>query len=301
MRARRILACLALLIVGSAVRAAAVAVSPVAVYLDHRERQGTITLFNPGIRPEEVQIEFGFGYPISDERGEVTVPVQPQAPAGEPSAVPWLRAFPQRVRLEPGQRQVVRVMARPPADLPVGEYWARALIRSRGGVAPIEEQRGDVAVQIDVETVVVVAVNYRNGDVRTGLEVLAARAEVDGASDRAAASASAAEARLTGPAAARPAPPPSTTVEATIDLRRTGNAAFLGRLLVELVDADDRVVGRAEEVLAVYRDLRRRIRVTADAGSRPVRARFVVDTERDDLPPGGALPGERTVVEIPVR
>ena len=272
MSLRRTLALLALLLLVSTIRAAAVAVSPVAVYIDHRERQGTLTLFNPGDRPEEIRIEFGFGYPVSDAEGNVTVPVVAEAPEGEPSAVHWLRAFPPRVRLEPGQRQVVRILARPPADLPEGEYWARALIRSRGGVAPLEERRGEVAVQIDVETMTVVAVNYRNGAVATGLEVLGADlALVDG------------------------------LAEVDLSLRRTGNAAFLGRVLVELVDADGRVVADREDVLAVYRDLRRRLRVPVPAGSRPVKARVRVDTRRDDLPARGALPFEPAVLELPFR
>jgi hypothetical protein len=272
MNPRRTLAFLGLLVLVSALRAAAVAVSPVAVYIDHRERQGTLTLFNPGDRPEEVRIEFGFGYPVSDAEGNVTVPVLAQAPEGEPSAVPFLRAFPPRVRLEPGQRQVVRILARPPADLPEGEYWARALIRSRGGVAPLEERRGDVAVRIDVETMMVVAVNYRNGDVDTGLEVLGADLALS-----------------------------EGLAEIDLELRRTGNAAFLGRVLVELVDVDGQVVGRVEEVLAVYRDLHRRLRVPVPAGARPVTARVRMDTQRDDLPPRGALPVEPTVLELPFR
>src|SRR5690606_33960663 len=145
-----------------------VSVSPMAVYMSDRERTGTMTLYNPGSRAEEIEIGFAFGYPQTDAEGNIQVPIADEAPAGEPSAVPWLSAFPRRLVLEPGQRQVVRVLARPPADLAPGEYWARALVRSRGGQAPIEARQGDVGVQIDVETLVVVAVNYRNGPVGTG-------------------------------------------------------------------------------------------------------------------------------------
>jgi hypothetical protein len=175
--------------------------------------------------------------------------------------------------LEPGQRQVVRVIARPPAGLPDGEYWARALVRARGGVPPIEEQRGDVAVQLDVETVMVVAVNYRNGDVRTGVEITGASA---------------------GPAS-------DSLGEVRVDLRRTGNAAFLGRIAVELLDDRGRVLGEADEIVAVYRDLYKRVRVLLPPGSKPFKARIRLDTERDDLPPGGALPMEPVTLELPYR
>lgn len=250
-----------------------VSVSPMAVYLDHRSRTGQMTLYNPGTRAEEIEIQLAFGYPQSDAEGNVTVPLVEQAPTGEPSAVQWLSVFPRRLVLEPGQRQVVRVLARPPADLAEGEYWARALVRSTGGQAPIESRQGDVGVQIDIETVVVVAVNYRNGTVETGLAIDDASATLAG----------------------------DSTV-ARIDVSRTGNAAFLGRVFVEALDEDGDVIADSEQVLAVYRSMTSRIALYTPAeGTRPVRLRFTLDTDRDDLPPGGPLPVDRIVHEVAVR
>lgn len=271
--ARRVLLLTALLFALSSAYAAAVAVSPVAVYIDNRTRTGTLTLFNPGSRPEEIQVDFAYGYPQSDDEGNVSVAVTDSVPEGEPSAVAWMRAFPRRMVLEPGQRQVMRVMVEPPPGLPEGEYWARALVRARGGQPPIEEQRGDVTVQVEVETVVIVAVNYRNGGVNTGLEVTGASATMAG-----------------------------DTVRATIDFRRSGNAAYLGRVLAEVLDARGQAVASTEEVLAVYKTIRRRLDVVPPAGAAgPFRVRFTMDTERDDLPPGGPLPTERVVHEVAVR
>lgn len=248
-----------------------VSVSPMAVYIDSHSRTGRMTLYNPGSRPEEIRIEFAFGYPRSDDQGNVTVQLADSAPAGEPSAVSWLTAFPRRIVLQPGQRQVVRILARPPANLPDGEYWARALVHSKGGQAPIESRSGDVGVQIDVETVVVVAVNYRNGDVHTGLKLDDASATTVGDS-----------------------------VVTTVDVTRTGNAAFLGRILVELLDGQGKVVGSNEQVLAVYHGIRRRLAVQIPQGATPARVRVTMDTHRDDLPPGGPLPADPVVRELDI-
>lgn len=273
MRARRAAAIGLVLMCVLTLRASAVAVSPVALYVDDRTRTGTLTLYNPGTRPEEIEIGFGFGYPQSDSAGNVSVPVSEAAPAGEPSALEWLRAFPRRMVLEPGQRQVVRVVVQPPPGLDEGEYWARVLVRSRGGQPPIEQRQGDVRMQIDVETVVVVALNYRNGAVSTGLTVRGATAvRTDSA------------------------------VTATIDFARTGNAAFIGRVGAELLDASGRVVAKADEVLAVYHDIRRRIHLPMPSQlTGPLRVRFVMDTQRDDLPPGASLPFEAMTHEVDVR
>ncbi len=271
--ALRVLFVLGCLFVITSARGAAVAVSPVALYIDARDRSGTLTLFNPGSRAEEIQVDFAYGYPTSDDEGNVGVSIMDTVPAGEPSAVDWLRAFPRRMVLQPGQRQVMRVMVQPPPGLPEGEYWARALVHSRGGQPPIEQQRGDVTVQLEVETVVVVAVNYRNGSMHTGLRVVDASATTVG-----------------------------DTVRATIDYARTGNAAYLGRVLAELVDGQGRTVASSEEVLAVYKTIRRRLDLVPPEGAAgPFQVRFTMDTDRDDLPPGGALPSERVVHEVDVR
>ena len=270
MRRRLLAPVLALL--GLAVRADAVSVSPVALYIDDRARTGTLTLFNPGTRPEEVTIDFAFGYPRSDSAGTIDVPLTGTAPEGEPSAVSWLRAFPRRLVLEPGQRQVVRVVVQPPAGLETGEYWARVLLRGRGGQPPIEQQQGDVRVQVEVETVVVVALSYRNGGVRTGLRVTGATARLEGES-----------------------------VSATIDLLREGNAAFIGRIRADVLDEGGRVIAGVEDVLAVYREIRRRLIVPVPTGvAGPLRVRFTADTRRDDLPTGAALPfdGIEHTVEV---
>lgn len=268
----RVAILMGLLAAAGTVHAGAVAVSPMAVYLDQRTRTGTLTLYNPGSLPEEIEISFGFGYPTSDEEGNVGVEVVDTAPPDEPSALAWLRAFPRRLVLEPGQRQVVRIMVEPPPGIEEGEYWARALVRARGGQPPIEERQGDVSVQIHVETVVVAAVNYRHGAVNTGLEVLDIGTRLEEGS-----------------------------AVALVDLARTGNAAFLGRLRGELLDANGVVVGEAEDVLAVYRTIRRRVEIPVPEGAAgPFRIRLLMDTRRDDLPPGGVLPFQplERVVEV---
>lgn len=264
MLARRILLA-ALLLVATAIPALAVTVSPNALYIDQRTRSGTLTLVNSGTLPEEIEINFVFGYPKSDALGNVHVQVVPEAPAGEPSLVPYLRAFPRRIRLEPGQRQVVRIIVQPPADLPAGEFWGRIAITSRGGQPPIEQQQGAIRMQVNVETVVIAAVTYRNGQVATGLEV--------------------------GPSSAARQ---DSSVRVAMDLKRTGNAAYLGRLRMQLVDGRGTTVAELLEDVAVYRDMQR-VFVLAPRTPLPpgeYEVRYAFDVERPDLPPEGPLPAE---------
>jgi hypothetical protein len=260
-RTRTVAAALALA-AGFARPAHAVSVSPTALYIDSRTRTGVLTLYNPGTLPEEITIDFAYGFPQADSAGNVTVPLTKTPAAGEPSALGWMRAFPRRLLLQPGQRQLVRVLVEPPADLPDGEYWARVLVSSRGGQPPIEQTQGDVRLQLNVATTLVMAANYRKGDLHTGVTIASATA------------------RRT-----------ADSVFATVDLARAGNAAFLGRMRAELVDASGTVLGSVYDDVAVYRAMRRRPAFALPAGARgPLSVRIHIDTEREDLPPGGALP-----------
>ena len=243
--------------------ARAVAVSPNALYIDSRTRSGTLTLVNTSATAEEIELGFAFGYPRSDAAGLVSVELVPVAPAGEPSAVPWLRAFPRRLRLEPGQRQVVRVLVQPTGTPPDGEYWGRIMITSRGGQPPVEQRQGQVTLSVAVQTVIVAAVNFRQGKVNTGVTV-----------DRAAAQAA------------------DSMVRLTVDLTRQGNAAFLGRITAQLVDPRGRTVATAAEDLAVYRSIRRVVAIPRPPKGTSLSGytvRYALDTVRPDLPADAPL------------
>jgi P pilus assembly chaperone PapD len=238
----------------------AVTVSPTAVYITSRNPSALLTLINTGSRPEEIELSIGFGYPISDSTGVLRVDIVDSAASGEPSLTSFLRVFPRRLVLQPGQRQVVRVMVAMTAGAADGEYWGRVLVKSRGGEPPIEQNQGNVRMQLSLETTFATAVFYHKGEVKTGIEVPSASARRMGDS-----------------------------VQFTLDLTRDGNSAFLGRIRAELVDASGTTVADVEDVVAVYRSLRRRfvLRTGAHLPSGAYAVRYVVDTERPDLPPQG--------------
>lgn len=275
-RVRSALACLLAVsaLLAAAGRAGAVTVTPAALFIDQRTRSASLTLYNPGLTAEEIEITFAFGYARSDAEGRVKVVFLDSVPSYEPSAVPFLRAFPRRLRLEPGQRQLVRVLVQPPEGLAEGEYWARVMVASTGGQPPIEQRTGDVRLQLEVKTVFAVALNYRHGSVSTGLAVQEARVER--------------------------AP---TSVDLLLDMERQGNAAFLGRVLAELLDPDGRVVATVEQDVAVYRRILWRFSLAPPEGAVPGpgwSVRWRVDAERHGDEGGAILPGPGRSGTVPL-
>jgi P pilus assembly chaperone PapD len=252
----------------------AVTVSPTAVYITSRNPSALLTLINTGSRAEEIELGIGFGYPVSDSAGVLRVDIVDSAASGEPSLTSFLRVFPRRLVLQPGQRQVVRVMVTMPPGTADGEYWGRVLVKSRGGEPPIEQAQGDVKMQLSLETTFATAVFYHKGEVKTGVSITAVTAKrlADGA-------------------------------QLTMDLKREGNSAYLGHVKVELVDASGATVAEVEDVVAVYRELRRRfvVRASAPLAAGTYTVRYLVDTERPDLPPQGPTKSVATRGTVEVR
>ncbi len=262
------------LLAASAAPAGAVTVSPTAVYISARNPSALLTLINTGSRAEEIELSIAFGYPVSDTAGVLRVDIVDVAAGGEPSLTSHLRVFPRRLVLQPGQRQVVRVMVAMPSGAADGEYWGRVLVKSRGGEPPIEQNQGNVRMQLSLETTFATAVFFHKGEVKTGVSVPAASARRMGDS-----------------------------VQFTIDLKREGNGAFLGRVRAELVGPGGATVAEVEDVVAVYRSLRRRFVLRTGAPLPPgaYTLRYLVDTERPDLPSHGPTKAEALTGTVEVR
>ena len=210
--------------------AQAVLVSPLAIFVDAQRRTTEVTLANPTATPEEVTIDVRYGYATTDSLTEL--PVTPTfAPesvsATSPSAARFLRVFPRRVVLQPGQTQVVRVFASPPPSLPDGEYWARFLATSKQ-VADTGKSVGE-QVGITFAIVTSIPVWFRKGLVKTTIAIdsLSARATRD-------------------------------TLDARVVLSRGGNASWLGTATFELLGADGRAVREWPLMTSVYPAHRRR-------------------------------------------
>lgn len=202
-----------------------VVVVPHAIVIDHRVRSTEITIYNPGREPVEVSIEGFFGYPVTDSAGAFELATPEPGSAGLPSAAEWIDAYPRRTLLGPLERQTVRLLGRPPAGLPDGEYWSRLLISVRGGRLPVAlaDSAPGIQVGLDLEVRTILPVQYRKGRVRTGVRVEALSAV-----------------------------PVGDSLVARPRLERDGNAAFVGTARLRLRNAAQDVVASADVPLSVY-------------------------------------------------
>lgn len=243
----------------------AILVAPHAVFIDHRTRSGQLFLVNTGGVAEEVVIELKFGYPDADSAGAVFVRLIDEPDSSLPNAAAWLRAFPRRTVVQPGERQTVRLLAQPPADLPDGEYWSRIIVTSREVRPPVAAADSAVRAGLTVELRTILSASYRKGAVRT-----------------------AATMTEFAPAVTR------DSVIVWLTLRREGNAAYLGTVDLDAHDTRGRTVGSLRTPVAVFFTVRRRFAFPLDAPALPgaggYTVRVRVTTMREDLQRAEVLP-----------
>lgn len=212
---------------GSSLRAQGVVVAPHSVYLDHRTRSASITLYNPGAEPTEVGIEFLYGFPVTDSLGDFTLMEPDSVTADMPSAHRWIEAFPRRVTIAPLQRQTVRLLARPPANLPDGEYWSRVVIVAKGGSVPVSgADTSNINIGLALEIRTRIPLTYRKGVLQSGVAL------------------SQLEAHRTV----------ADSLAIRVRLARQGTAAYVGTARGALVDKSGKTVGSFMEPVAVYYD-----------------------------------------------
>jgi hypothetical protein len=248
-------------------------VAPHAVYVDARTRSAAITLYNPGSEAVEAGISFLYGYPVTDSAGNFTLLEPDSLTPDMPAASRWVDAFPKRVSIPPLARQTVRLLARPPAGLPDGEYWARVVVAAKGGTLPVTgTDTAGIQIGLSLEVRTVIPLIYRKGALRTGISVATIKSARKGDS-----------------------------LEVRAHLRREGTAAYTGTARGALVNAAGKTVATFSEPIAVYYDAEPAFAlsvISLPPGSYRLRLEF--SSERPDIAPDVLLrsPVVRDSVEV---
>jgi len=256
---RHLLLCLPLWLLVVINLKAGVLVAPTSVYLSEHDRTGRMTVQNPSDKPKEISIFLSFGIPESDSLGSVNIRLQDTAVTDTRSAVDWIRVFPRRIILAPGETQVVRFVAHPPKDLPDGEYWARIVIRSEEGRTdiPSATQTDGITTTLNMIMQTAIALKYRTGNLISKIEVADTRIKDS-----------------------------DSVVSVVIDMINRGNVSYVGLLTSRLLDADNKEIATKQIDLAVYRKLSRHFILPVDKGDykKPLKVNVLISNEgRKDI------------------
>jgi P pilus assembly chaperone PapD len=241
---------------------AGINIFPPFVFVGSPNRAVSLNVTNNSLTDTEVWIDFRFGYPASDDTGGIYMKFMDSVEVSEPTAVSWLRVFPQRFVLGPQETQTVRVIITPPPGQAPGEYWARVIFHSIDKKEP-EQKPGQTGTRTGFKlmTNLDIPIHYRNGRVSTGVTLLDARASVE-----------------------------SGFIKVLSDLQRSGNASFWGTCSMKLRDQDGKIVAKKDNNVVVYEGLRFLSRLNiaqVKSGSYTLDVEF--STRRPDLKPDVVL------------
>lgn len=248
--------------------AAQVVVAPKLVNVSDQERFASVFVENRTNRPQEVSLEFKFGYPVTDSLGSVSMKYGDRQAADSLDIGKHITPYPRKFLLPPGQRQRVRLALRPPDDLPDGMYWSRLAF-----TASQFEQDAPPPNQAAVETKIryrfrqVISVFYRHGSLETGVRFRKMRSSRD-----------------------------RDNIYITSRVERIGNAPYLGTASLEVVnDSTGTVVTAQENKAAVYFDMTHRFAVPRpDLTDGTYRAKVTYETRRKDVASSDLVPADPT-------
>lgn len=207
---------------------AGVEVYPLYLFLRPPSRTVSLSISNPTEKRQEAWVEFKYGYPVLGDSGKFAMHYVDSPSVGEPSALSWLRAFPQRFVLGPRESQLVRVMVSVPLSATAGEYWARIVVSSFDrDLKPLAATPGGAfQTRLQYISQIDVPLHCRIGHVTTGITVSRVNASV-----------------LAG------------KMNLAIGVSRSGSAAYWGTMFVALRNHDGKVVKNETRPVAIYKDI----------------------------------------------
>src|SRR5690554_4170698 len=236
---------------------AQVTIAPTNLFINSNNKFGTYMVINSSTQPQEVGVDFYFGYISSDENGKVTAISDDSTGAAKYSIADKVKAFPQNFILAPGQRQIVRIRIGAGNDIPDGVYWARIRTTSNAETPPLELQTNDaVTARVGITIEQVTGLFYKKGTLSTGIVIDGIRPELNEAGQ----------------------------LVVLTDLQRTGNSPFLGSITTSLIDASGKKVGEDRVSTSVYFDGTHKAELNVDGipkGNYTIKVEFV--SQRSDV------------------
>lgn len=238
---------------------AQLSLAPTAVFLD-KSGIGSLYVTNNSTVPQEITINFQFGYSAQDDRGVLVLVYDDSINAKTWGLHNMIKAFPKTFILPPNQQQIVRLQARIPKGLPFGTYFTRLKVGSSGQVADIgadNVNEGGVNTRVNMRFEQVIAAFLKNGDVSTSVEV----EKVDYKAD-------------------------SNLLILDTHFKVGGNSPYLGRVKITLKAPDGKVIGESTQSAAMYFGGRRRFSFFAKEILKPGRyeIEYNFETNRNDIP-----------------
>lgn len=257
---------------------AQVSLAPSSLFVDEKTGIANLYVSNRSSTAQEILVSFVFGYPDSDDKGNLLMQYNDNTASESFGLDPYIRAFPRSFILEPNQQQTVRIQVRPNSGMKDGFYFTRIKVLSSPEVPLLaENSKESINAQISFKFEQVTAVFYKKGKVQTGLNIQ--------------------DLELV-----------QTEKELIVIpfLERLGNAPFIGTFSAKLKDSNGASVSEAHTSTTAYFTTKRRLTLNTEnlkPGYYELELKFA--TKRNDMAPGDLVQAADVTysvdVELPLK
>jgi P pilus assembly chaperone PapD len=235
---------------------AQVVVTPYVVMIDKNNKFGTYTVINETNQEQMVSIGFKFGFPVSDENGNITMKYVDAPSADMPDLTSKIKVFPKKFTLAPKQRQIIRMTVNPKANLKEGTYFTR-IITSSQTKQPVSDSTTNFSAKINFVLNQITTVIYSNGKYSSKIDFRDAKVNV---------------------------------TESNVDLismvSAKGDSPFYASFVYKIYDSSGKIVKEANEYLGIYFDMAKKYSIPVkDIGHGSFTAEIQISSdETPDIP-----------------
>lgn len=244
---------------------AQVSISPTAVFIHEDSNVATLHIANRSDQPQEIELSTRFGYPDSDDEGNLIMNYEDPDTEAEFGLNDRLRIFPRSVTLQPRSQQMVRLQVRPDAAQPDGLYWTRLSILSNVITPDPETGTTDgIGTRITYRFEQNIGVYYRKGETQTGLDVLSVETQRE-----------------------------DDILRIIPELQRLGNSPFMGNMRITLYNSAGGEAAMSERTFTAFFTQKRPIELDVSGlASGTYRAELRFETRRRDIKPEDIVQAE---------
>lgn len=235
---------------------AQIVVFPTTIIASNNNRFGTFYVTNKSQNPQQITISYRFGYPTSDSLGNIYMQYKDSVNAKKFSCAKWIKSYPSKFILPPGQKQTIRMLISPPANLKSGVYWTRLVTNSKPQVSFPDTAKNGVVTHIVFAVDHITSILFRNGNANAHVQVQSIKTKKDSTGN----------------------------LDFLCHLHRNGNAPFLGNTVLQIYNKNNKLVKTINDPIAVYFNLTKKFALNPKnypAGS--YTAKLTLNSNRDVL------------------
>jgi hypothetical protein len=258
---------------GTEMLLAQVTVAPSILFINSKSGVGTMYISNNSSDPQEVGIDFVYGYPDADSAGNSRMNYKDSISAGVYSLNPMIRAYPRNFILNPKQQQTVRLQVRTKSSVKDAFFFSRVKVTSGQKTPDIDKKPTDVVTtQINFKFDQIFPVFYRKGNVATGLQIHDVSTSVK-------------DGKLT----------------IVADVERTGNAPYIGSEKAELISAANEKIALAEGTASIYFRMKNKVELDLPKTAKgKYKLLLTFETKRSDVAAEDMLQASPVTKEVTV-